>query len=102
MKKEIYYKTLTLTVDSLSTGCMLQKMFKNVKVNVWPGNPFTRLDITIIDGNSTKKSVKMLKNNLPINRINSFLIASRMYTGLSMDIVREINNSLKKFKAGAI
>lgn len=72
-----------------------------IVVQMWP-NGSIAMELRLLNGFRLEKAIRVLRANIPLNRIIRYMIASRANMGVTMEGIREIGSFLRMFKAGAI
>lgn len=105
MKNEIRenFRSYTIELDNYNyCRSTLRKMFGYVLVKYDPNNlGCDLLEVYCLRQFAPEKRKSYIRNNMPINKVEKWLVASRMHTGLSMDNIHAIITDLKRIKVGA-
>lgn len=88
-----YKNAVAFDIDGISRKYIIKRYG-----NVWMRCNGEDIIIGIYTNADYNKAIRILKANLPIRRIKNTLIASRMKTSITMDIINNIVNGLHKFK----
>lgn len=97
------YRSYTVELNNYNyCKTTLYKTVGNILVKYNPNNlGCDLLEVYCLRNFAPERRKKYIRNNMPINVIERWLVASRMCTGLSMDDIRSIIIDLKKIKVGA-
>lgn len=72
-----------------------------IVVQAWPNGSIV-MELRLLNGFRLEKAIRVLRANIPLNRIIRYMVASRANMGVTMEGIREIGSFLRMFKAGAI